>query len=124
MQSITLLLVLQHTGVGGAELSLIKGLAKTFGCLVHLLLNLLIVLSQLVLDEHVGAITLLRVAVIYQGVIEGINMSAGLPRRGVHEDGCVNTHDVLVQQHHRLPPILLNVILQLHTVLAVVINSA
>jgi len=41
----------------------------------------------------------------------------------VHEDGGVDAHDVLVEQHHALPPVLLDVVLQLYAVLAVVIDS-
>lgn len=50
-------------------------------------------------------------------------MTAGFPHGGVHEDGGVDTHNVAVQQHHALPPILLDVIFQFHAVLAIVVDG-
>jgi hypothetical protein len=50
-------------------------------------------------------------------------VSGGLPDGGVHEDGGVDAHDVLMEQHHALPPIFLDVVFQFHTILAVVIDS-
>ena len=124
MQGVTLLLVLQHAGIGRAELGLIECFAEALACLLLLLFNLLLVLGYLVLDEHVGAVTLLGVAVVYQRVIECIHVSTGLPGSGVHEDGGIQPHDIVVQLHHALPPILLDVVLQLHAVLSVVIYGA
>ena len=81
-------------------------------------------LKQIILDEHIGTIALLRVAVVDEGIIESIHVTRSLPYRRVHENGRVDTHDVLVQHRHSFPPILLNVILQLHTVLTVVIHGS
>jgi len=41
----------------------------------------------------------------------------------VHEDAGVDTHDVLVEQHHRLPPILFDIVLELYSILTIVING-
>ena len=124
VQGVALLLVLDDAGIGGAELGLVEGVAKLLGSLGHFLGNLLVILGYLVLDEHVGAVTLLRVAVVDEGVVEGIHVSAGLPDGGVHEDGGVDAHDVLVQQHHALPPVLFDIVFQFHAVLAVVVHCA
>ena len=124
VQGVALGLVLQHAGVGRAELGFIEGVAILLGSLGHFLVDFLVVLGYLVLDEHVGAVALLRVAVVDEGVVEGIHMSAGLPDGGVHEDGRVDAHDVLVEQHHALPPVLLDVVLQFHAVLTVVVHSS
>ena len=124
MQSITLLLIFHDTCVGGTELCLVESVTEALGSLVDFLLYLLVVLSQLVLNQHIGTIALLRVAVVYQRVVEGIHMSAGLPGRRVHEDGCVDAHDILVQQHHGLPPVLFDIILQFHAVLPIVVHCA
>ena len=43
---------------------------------------------------------------------------------GCSEDGRVDAHDVLVQQRHGLPPILFDIVFQLHTELTVVVNGA
>ena len=109
VQGVALLLVFQHAGVGSTELCLIEGIAKTLGSLGHFLVYLFVILGYLVFDEYVGTIAFLGVAVVDEGVIECVHMSAGFPYRGVHEDGRVNTHDVLVEQHHALPPIRLPV---------------
>ncbi len=109
---------------GSAILRLVKRVAEALTGLSDLLLNLLVVLGQLVLDEDVGAIALLRVAVVDKGVVECIHMARGLPNGGVHEDGGIDAHDVVVQQHHALPPIALYIVLQFDAHLAVVIDSA
>ena len=44
MQGITLLLMFQHSGIGGAELSLIECSAETLAGLFHLLVYLLVIL--------------------------------------------------------------------------------
>ena len=51
-------------------------------------------------------------------------MSAGLPCGGVHKDGSIQSHDILVQLHHTLPPILFDVVLQFHTILTIIIHGA
>ena len=51
-------------------------------------------------------------------------MARSLPRLGVHEDRGVDADDVLVQFDHRIPPISLDVVLQLHAVLTVVVDGA
>ena len=50
-------------------------------------------------------------------------MSTGFPDGGVHEDGAVDAHDVVVKQHHALPPVLLDIILQFYAILSVIIYS-
>ena len=124
MQCVALLLFLQHARRRLAVFLFVEGIAKTLAGLGHLLLDFLVVLRNLVLDQHVGAITLLRVTVVNQRVVKRVHMSAGLPNRRVHEHTRVDAHDVLMHQHHRLPPVLLDIILQFHTVLAVVIHCA
>ena len=116
--------MLQHTGIGRTELGLIEGVAILFGSLGHFLVDFFVVLGYLVFDEHIGAITLLRVTVVDEGIVERVHVSAGLPYRGVHEDGRVDAHDVLVKQHHALPPVLLDVVFQFHTILSVVIHGS
>ena len=124
MQGIALLLVLQHACIGGTELCFVESLAVLLGGLLHLFVNLLVVLCQLVLYQHVGAVALLAVLVVNQGIVEGVHVSAGLPYGGVHENGGIDTHDVLVEQYHGLPPVLLDVVLQFNAVLAIVVHCA
>ena len=59
MKVVTLLLMLQHARVGLAELSLIKAVAEAFACLGDFLFYLLLILADLVFDEHISTIALL-----------------------------------------------------------------
>jgi len=124
VQGIAFLLVLQHAGIGRAELSLVEGIAVFLGCLGHFFVDFVIILGYLVLDEHIGAVAFLRVAVVDEGVVKRIHVSTCLPDSGVHEDGGIDADDVLVQQHHALPPVLFDVVLQFHAVLTVVVHRA
>ena len=124
VQGVALGLVFEHAAVGGAKLRLVERLAEAFACLGYFFFNLLLVLADLILDEHVGAVALLRVAVVDEGVVEGIHVSACFPHGGVHENGSVDAHDVVVEQHHSLPPVLLDVVFQFHAVLSVVVDCA
>ena len=124
MQGVTVLHMLFHALVGLLIEFLIKVLAEALAGLCQLLFDLLVYLRYLVFYQHISAIAFLRVAVVYQGVVEGIHMPARFPYRRVHEDSGINTHDILVQQRHRVPPVLLDVVLQFHAVLTIVIHSA
>ena len=75
MEIIKLLLVLQNARVGSTELSLIEAVAEALLSLGNLLGNLLLLLSHVILDEHIGTITLLGITVIDQWVVEGIHMT-------------------------------------------------
>ena len=123
MQCVTLCHVFLYAGVGFAEKSFIEILAETLASLCDFLLNLVVHLGNLLLDQHIGAITLLGVAIVDQRVVECVNVSRRFPYRRVHEDSRVDAHDVFVKQCHGIPPITLDVILQLHAVLTVVVNS-
>ena len=68
-------LMLQHTRIGLAELRLVESLTKLLRGLSHLLIDLLLDLTQVILDQHIRTITFLRVAVINQGIVEGIHMA-------------------------------------------------
>ena len=75
MQCVTLCHVFLYAGVGFAEKSFIEILAETLASLCDFLLNLVVHLGNLLLDQHIGAITLLGVAVVDQGIVEGIYMA-------------------------------------------------
>ncbi len=122
MDLVYLLLVLQHAGVGGDKLLAVKALAKALAGFLHLFLYLVLYLGYVVLDEHVGAVALLAVAVVDERVVESVHVAAGLPDARVHEDGAVQPHNVLVHLHHGAPPVLLDIVLQLHAQLAVVVH--
>ena len=62
MEVVALLLIFKDTWVSLTELSLIKGVAKLLSSLSYFFRNLLLVFTNLVLDEVISTITLLRIA--------------------------------------------------------------
>ena len=124
VQLVPLGLVGKNAWVGLAEHRLVEAVAKAFLGFSHLFVHLFLKLGKLVLDEHIGTVTFLAVAVVDQGVVESIDVATGLPDGWVHEHRRVDSHDILVQQRHGFPPIALDVVFQLHTVLSVVIDCA
>ena len=113
----------KDVGVGCSELGLVKGIAETLAALGNFLLDFFLNLTQVILDEDIGTISFLGVFVVDEGVVEGANVARGLPNAGMHEYGGVDTHDILIQAGHRFPPIILDVVLELHAHLPVVING-
>ena len=124
MDLIPLLPVFQYTGIGVAKHLLVETFAEALLRLLHLFLYLVVELRQVILDQHIGAVSFFAFLVVNQRVVERIHMSRCLPDGGVHKDGRVDAHHVLVQQHHAVPPIFLDVVFELHTHLTVVIHSA
>ena len=108
----------------GTILLLVEILLETLACFLHLLLYLLLVLGYLVFDEDIGTIALLGVTVVYERVVESIDVAGCLPYCRVHEYSRIDTHDILMHEHHVLPPVLLDIVFQFDTVLTVVIYSA
>ena len=104
--------------------SLVERIAKTLASFLYFLLNLFVVLGNLLFNQHVSTITLLGIAVVDEWIVESVHVSRCLPNRWVHENGGVNTHDILVKQYHALPPILFNVVFQFNAVLSVVVNGS
>ena len=51
-------------------------------------------------------------------------MTGSLPNSRMHEYAGVDTHDVTVEPGHRIPPVLLYVVLELHAHLAIIINCS
>ena len=119
-----MLLMLHHAGVRLAEHGLVETVTKTFSGFLYFLVDFVFYLCQLLLDKYVGTITFFAVAVINQWVIERIYVTGSFPCCRVHEDSGIDTDNILMQQRHRIPPVALDVILQLDTVLTVVIHSA
>ena len=51
-------------------------------------------------------------------------MAGRFPDAGVHENGRVDAHDVLIEAGHGFPPVGLDVVFELDTHLAVIINGS
>ena len=124
VQCVALGLVFQNARIGLAEHGLVEAVAELLGGLSHLFVYLFLVFGNLVFYQHVGTIAFFRVAVVDKWVVESVHVSACFPDGWVHKDGRVDAHDVLVQQHHAFPPILLNVVFQFNAVLSVVVNGS
>ena len=68
-------LMLKHAAVSLAELRLVESIAETLCGFRHFLVDLLIKLGDLILYQHIGAVTLLAVAIVDQRIVEGIDVS-------------------------------------------------
>ncbi len=113
----------QYPRIGFAELLFIKRIAKPFGRFTDLLFNLLIQFSQILFDKHVGAITFFTILVINQRIIKSIDMPRRFPNSGVHKDRGIQPNHIIMEANHRVPPILFDIVLELHPHRAVIVNS-
>ena len=107
--------VMLAAGGAGDVLLLDEGLHLVLREGVDGLIQLHAVLAAPVLDELVGAETLLTLLTVHQRIGEAAQMAGGHPGLGVHQDGGVQTHVIGVLLDELLPPSLLHVVLQLHT---------
>src|SRR5436305_12922887 len=80
--------------------------------------------SALGLVELVGAEPELARAAVDQRIGEPGEVAAGDPRRRVLDDRRVERHDVVALLEHRLPPLALDVVLEQHAVVAVVVAGS
>ena len=117
------LLLPQYIGIGGTELLLVEGVSEPLASLLDLLVHLLLDLSEIILDKIVGAVTLLGVLVVDERIVKGRDMTGGDPGLGVHEHAGIDTDYVLMKAGHRSPPVILDVVLEFDSVLAVVIDG-
>jgi hypothetical protein len=124
VQGITLGLLFQYTRVGGTKLFFVKVVAKTLGCLFHFLGNFVVVFGQLIFYQYIGPVAFLGVLVVNQGIIERIHVTGSLPDGRMHKNSRVDADHVFVKQHHGVPPIFFQVILELHPILTVVVHGA
>ena len=74
--------------------------------------------------QNVCTIALFRVTIIYQRIVKSIYVARCFPRCGMHENGSIDTYDILMEQGHRIPPITLDIVFQFYAILAVVIHCA
>ena len=76
------------------------------------------------LCEVVGAEALPARAAVHERVGEAGEVAGGLPHARVLQDRRVDRHDVVALLQHRAPPLALDVVLQQHAVVAVVVGRA
>ncbi len=72
-------------------------------------------LAQLLLDQVIGPKARLAGLAVDQRVIEIDDVPGGFPHARMHQDARVEPHDLPAPMHERLPPELLDVVLQLDT---------
>src|SRR5579872_6263914 len=72
----------------------------------------------------IDTIALFAILVIDHRVAEVIDVTAGLPCRGMHKDGGIDPYNILVELCHAFPPMILDILLELTAVLTIVIDSA
>ena len=124
VESVAFLYVGFYSLIGLLEHLLVEALAEAFACFGYFFLNLLVVLSELVLDKHVCAVAFFAILIIYEWIVECVHVTRCFPSGWVHEDTCINTHDILVEHGHSIPPVFLDVVLEFYAVLSVVIHGA
>lgn len=59
-----------------------------------------------------------------QGISKAVNVAAGNPNVRVHQDRGVDTYHIFTVAHHRLPPLVLDIPLELGSDRSVVIEAA
>ena len=116
-----MLLLAQDIRICLSEFLFIETFAELPAAFLDFLVDFLLYLCQIVLYQHVGAVSFLGILVVDERIVEGRNMSRSHPGSGLHEDCGVYAHDVLVETRHRIPPVLLDVVLQFDSELAVVV---
>ena len=79
--------------------------------------------SQGILIHGVGTIAHLTLLAVYQGIGEVCYVARSLPNTGMHQNGSIKTHNVVVKLGHFLPPSILYILLQLNTDWAVIPSS-
>src|SRR5205807_460926 len=70
--------------------------------------------------ELVGTEAALARAAVHERIGEAGDVAAGFPRARMHEDRGVQSFDVIAHPHHRLPPRVLEIFLQLDAERAII----
>ena len=75
VESVAFLYVGFYSLVGLLEHLLVEALAEAFACFGYFFLNLLVVLSELVLDKHVCAVAFFAILIIYEWIVECVHVT-------------------------------------------------
>ncbi len=71
-----------------------------------------LVLLEVLCRQLIDAETSLAVLALYQPVYEVFDMAAGLPHTRMRDDGPLDPHDIVIDLHHRPPPVATDVVAQ------------
>ena len=121
---IVLCLFAENVRICLAELGLVEILAEFLAPLGYFLLDFLLYFSEVVLDEIVCTISLLGVLIVNERVIESSYVTGSNPCLRMHEHAGINADHIFVKTGHRLPPIPLDIVLEFHSHLTIVINCS
>ena len=124
MYFIVLCFFAENVRIGLAELGLVEILAEFLAPLGYFLLDFLLYFSEVVLDEIVCTISLLGVLIVNERVIESSYVTGSNPCLRMHEHAGINADHIFVKTGHRLPPIPLDIVLEFHSHLTIVINCS
>ena len=75
-------------------------------------------------DKNISPVSFLGILVVDKRIVESVDMPGCFPDGGMHENCRIDAHYVVMQKHHAVPPVFLNVVLQFNTVLAIVVYCA
>ena len=113
----------EDASVGGAELLFVESFAEAFAGFGDFFFDFSVEFGEFLFDEDVGAVSFFGVAVVDEGVVEGVDVTGSFPNGGVHEDSGVDADDVFVEEGHSVPPVTFDVVFKFYAVLAVVVDS-
>ena len=68
-------------------------------------------------------VALVAVFIIDHRVAEIVHVTTGLPGGWMHENRGINTHDILIELGHALPPMVLDIFFQFTPPLTIVIHG-
>ena len=117
-------LLAQHIRIGCTELCLVEGISELLATFLNLFIHLILNLGEIVLDQNIGAISLLGILIVDKRVVECAHVTGSLPNLRMHKDAGIDSNDILVKADHSVPPILLDIVLKFRTHLAVIINGS
>ena len=124
MYFIVLCLFAENVRIGLAKLRLVEILAEFLAPLGYFLLDFLLNLSEIILDEVVSPVSFLGILIVNERVIESSYVTGSNPCLRMHEHAGINADNIFVKTGHRLPPIPLDIVLEFHSHLAIVINCS
>ena len=119
---INFFLIIHHTRIRLTEHLLIK-IFKTTLRLLYFFRNLRIYFRDIILDQNIRTVTFFRILIIDQRIIERIYVSRSFPGSWMHKNRRIDTHDIFIQLHHRLPPVVAEILLQLSAHLTIIVHG-
>ena len=112
----------ENIRIGLTEFGFIEGFTELAASFLHLLVDFFFNLGEIILNENICTISLLGILIIDKRVVECGYVTGCNPGFRMHEYAGVYTHNILVEAGHRIPPVLLDIVFEFNTKLAVIIH--